>query len=627
MTVNLSALAGAGEQFFDNNGTPLSGGKLYSYEAGTTTPQITYTTAAGNVAHTNPIILNSAGRVAAGQIWLTAGENYKFVLYTANDVLIASWDNITGIDGTGIAANASNVAYDPAGTGAVATTVETKLRETVSVKDFGAVGDGVTDDTAAINLAIVAVGSAGGGTVYFPAGTYIVDRVGAAAANVDLDVCIDVQYSNVHLVGAGRGATIIKKAQNAINAYIIKMGRSVALGPPNIVNNCSVSNLTVYGNRLVASGPNANIGGSSGATGIVISQVESLQSPSYGIGMGRNGFKNCKISDVYIADCNRDGIDWKMDDNDSGYGNIVENVTVLRFGLDVVALGVPQAGVNIRTGISARDIYVAEYGAQNTGFRIDVSLDTTVSQQSAVDNVRCVSTGGTNSKGFQSTGFNGRYSNIYVEGAEIGFWVRTRKGQYSNLASKDCGTGVYIFANASEAINDNVFVNTYVSGAATGGSGIRVSGSAADLVGNTFVNPVTENNLGNDVLIGAGVLYTKFIGGSITVAKANDSGVGTQFVGCGMVAGPVQFGRTREQYVEISGDELGNYITGVSQVGNPKNLIIEADAESEDIVLKVSNATGRVRIGPYTANADAPVIGYIEVRDIDGGLRKLAVIA
>ena len=39
--------------------------------------------------------------------------------------------------------------YLPAGTGAVATTVQTKLRESISVKDFGAVGDGVTNDTTA----------------------------------------------------------------------------------------------------------------------------------------------------------------------------------------------------------------------------------------------------------------------------------------------------------------------------------------------------------------------------------------------------------------------------------------------------------------------------------------------
>ena len=59
------------------------------------------------------------------------------------------------------------IPYVPAGTGAVTTTVQSKLRETVSVKDFGAVGDGVADDTAAIQAALNAFSS-----VYVPFGTY-----------------------------------------------------------------------------------------------------------------------------------------------------------------------------------------------------------------------------------------------------------------------------------------------------------------------------------------------------------------------------------------------------------------------------------------------------------------------
>ena len=51
MTVNLSAFAGAGAQFFDNNGVPLSGGLIYSYDAGTTTPRATYTDNGGGTAN------------------------------------------------------------------------------------------------------------------------------------------------------------------------------------------------------------------------------------------------------------------------------------------------------------------------------------------------------------------------------------------------------------------------------------------------------------------------------------------------------------------------------------------------------------------------------------------------
>lgn len=69
----------------------------------------------------------------------------------------------------------SSISYQPAGTGAVTTTVQAKLRETVSVKDFGAVGDGVTDDTAAIQAALDycdATVQNGAREVYIPGGKY-----------------------------------------------------------------------------------------------------------------------------------------------------------------------------------------------------------------------------------------------------------------------------------------------------------------------------------------------------------------------------------------------------------------------------------------------------------------------
>jgi hypothetical protein len=69
-------------------------------------------------------------------------------------------------------ATAENVTFTPAGTGAVDTTVQTKLRESVSVKDFGAVGDGVTDDSTAFQNA---VNAAANGSLYVPSGTYLID--------------------------------------------------------------------------------------------------------------------------------------------------------------------------------------------------------------------------------------------------------------------------------------------------------------------------------------------------------------------------------------------------------------------------------------------------------------------
>ena len=287
MAVNLSPVGGVAAQFFTNTGAVLTGGKLYTYLAGTTTPATAYTTSQGTTAWTNPIVLDAAGRVSgSGEIWITDGIIYKFVLKDANDVLIATYDNITGINSNSVAytnqqeiitatagqtvfnltisfqpgtnslsvfvdgvnqygpgaqysyvetdsdtvtfasglhvgaevkftttqqqgagaVNASQVTYNPAGTGAVAESVQTKLRQTVSVMDFGAVGDGVTDDTAAVQAAInqAAISS---GIVIFPVGTF---KITSALSLVGLAVS---------LKGAGPSNTIIK-ASGALTTMV-----------------------------------------------------------------------------------------------------------------------------------------------------------------------------------------------------------------------------------------------------------------------------------------------------------------------------------------------------------------------------------------------------------------------
>ena len=96
------------------------------------------------------------------------------------------------------ATDANLVTYTPAGTGAVPATVQTKLRETVSVKDFGAVGDGVADDTAAINSAIEAQ-QTNGGAVRIPAGTYKISSTITLRRNVpfigDGSTSVTFEYS------------------------------------------------------------------------------------------------------------------------------------------------------------------------------------------------------------------------------------------------------------------------------------------------------------------------------------------------------------------------------------------------------------------------------------------------
>lgn len=186
MAVNLSSLAGAAAQFFDNNGVPLAGGLIYTYTAGTTTPATTYTSSTGLNAHANPIVLDAAGRIATGEVWLTTGVDYKFLVKTSANVQLGSYDNIPSInDFTSIyadLANTTNVALgdaligfrqsNAAGnlSGATGRTVHQKLQESVSVKDFGADSTGATSCSTIFATA----NASGAGSLVIPAGTYLI---------------------------------------------------------------------------------------------------------------------------------------------------------------------------------------------------------------------------------------------------------------------------------------------------------------------------------------------------------------------------------------------------------------------------------------------------------------------
>ena len=84
---------GVGQQYFDNNGVPLAGGLIYTYQAGTSTPLATYTDNGGTVANANPIVLDSAGRVPY-EIWMFTGYSYKFVIQSATATSIQTLDNL-----------------------------------------------------------------------------------------------------------------------------------------------------------------------------------------------------------------------------------------------------------------------------------------------------------------------------------------------------------------------------------------------------------------------------------------------------------------------------------------------------------------------------------------------------
>ena len=269
--------------------------------------------------------------------------DYNGVVYAPKSSALPFTTSSWGVDSAKFRAvqvtDADLITYTPAGTGAVATTVQKKLRETVSVKDFGAVGDGVTDDTAAIKAAIASLG-AKGGEVCFPAGTY------KFTSKITIN-------TPVRLVGAGRGI-------NGTNysTRLVKTGSFLGIEFLQGAAYGGLFDLTVD-----RSGSDASDGVYVASGRIDAQRVSIYNQGRYGLNVYD---ANCSsFHAIEIASCGSDGL--YLDGNPAA----PDDNGMLFTGLDIRVCG--GNGINIIKGFS--NTFIAPSLQGNAGYGIKINDD------------------------------------------------------------------------------------------------------------------------------------------------------------------------------------------------------------------------------------------------------------
>jgi parallel beta-helix repeat protein len=221
--------------------------------------------------------------------------------FTEAPPLNSAIEFIVGNAVTSLTTDPDVVTYNQGGTGAQDRTLTSKLQDFVSVKDFGAVGDGVADDTAAIQAALNV-----GGKIYVPKGTYLCSTV-------------TVSSDNTHICGS-KGATL--KLKNSVDVDLLDLSNFDNLTISDITFDGNKANQTVDVNSVCIRGD--------GNSNIVVQNCVIKNSALSGINI-RNS-DGVKVVNNLITDCGTknsinsgDGIYLAFNSNDYVSGNSVIN--------------------------------------------------------------------------------------------------------------------------------------------------------------------------------------------------------------------------------------------------------------------------------------------------------------
>lgn len=475
----------------------------------------------------------------------------------------------------------------------VTDTLVRKNEMPLNVKDFGALGDNVNDDTAEIQAAINTAFAAGGGTVYVPPGTY------KLSASTEPDVLYNsgVQYA------ANTVALIVRKGVTVIGAGV---GRSVfsvtdptltviALVAPDTqkLTDFTARNTWAPGSQGAGHGV-FTFGTATDITcnNLTIRDILVKNVGSYGVGFQAGVPTNCRLESVTVDTCGADGLDLKARDATAPEpsGNFASNIVVINHGRRVTG----SCGIDVRGIWHLSGVVVKDFGGDATFDFLGIRFRTKPLPTDL-------------------------YPNAGARGSLTGFYVRPLAGasaltisgvqsgsddvHISNGVTVDCSWGVIITGNANGSAKSN-----------------RVTG----------VQSINARQYGFWVVAGVTDASLAFCSsrGSVTNGFKND-GTATTLIDCDGEEGVnvINTAAASSPSEVRAGGTLG-FETGLS-VGSAAagrvDLVARGASTDIDLFLQPKGA-GVVRMGVYTTNADAAITGYITVKDTSGGVRKLATI-
>lgn len=319
----------------DTSGDPVSGALLHFYLTGTTTETNTYTDVALTTPHANPVVCDSAGR--AGAIYLDSAITYKCVVADSGDTPIYTVDPVPSDGGSTVTARVSQIASSPL--------------------DYGAVGDGVADETSFVQDAI----DAATGTVDLTGKTFRCDtsltlKSGLRLVNGTLDFTQNTTETALITATGSIGAGNVLTANAEVGDLLLSVTSAGTIAPYSwirvtsateqfsgasdayvsewlVVNSVSALDLTIGSPLLYdyLTATNSEVNEFTFVEDVVLRDLTILAAPQGGVEQDGIYLKYCK--DFKFENCRFDNVDESCVRIDSSINFKINDCTFI--GIDV----------------------------------------------------------------------------------------------------------------------------------------------------------------------------------------------------------------------------------------------------------------------------------------------------